>query len=208
MDFSTQTYDRAQGRELLTSVIVPRPMAWISSAFGVGSGGFNLAPFSSIGTVCNQPPMLSFCCGRRFDGSQKHTSRNVHASGEFVVNFVHPSLLEQLCLSAEEHDSTVNEFVQVGVTPGPCRVVKAPRVIEAQASLECQLFKSLEVGDGDARVDLFIGRIVHVHLSEDRVEGKCRQYASKITLLAALGLDWYLVEGKTKFRPQPILVSE
>jgi flavin reductase (DIM6/NTAB) family NADH-FMN oxidoreductase RutF len=136
------------------------------------------------------------------DGTEKNTARNVKQSGEFVVNTVSPAFLEQVCSSAEEFETEADRFGHVGLLPGQCKMVKAPRVTEALASLECVLFKCVELGEGDGRTDLFIGRIVYVHLSDARNTGRRSATRRQVPLLAALDLDWYLLQGEAVFRPQ------
>jgi flavin reductase (DIM6/NTAB) family NADH-FMN oxidoreductase RutF len=65
------------------SLIVPRPIGWISSVDI--SGIANLAPYSFFNAVSYQPPTVMFSggAGSSEDG-MKDTVRNIEASGEFV----------------------------------------------------------------------------------------------------------------------------
>ena len=55
------------------------------------NGVANLAPFSFFTVVCVIPPMISLTIARNPDGSEKHTLKNVRATGEFCFNVVtHP----------------------------------------------------------------------------------------------------------------------
>ena len=55
---------------ILTSLVIPRPIAWISTVDGAGR--VNLAPFSSFMGVFG-PPMLVVTLARRKDGSLDST---------------------------------------------------------------------------------------------------------------------------------------
>ena len=73
---------------LLTSGIVPRPIAWVStrSADGVD----NLAPYSFFTVASVQPPVLAVTQvnppNRPADRPHKDTLSNLQQSGECVVN--------------------------------------------------------------------------------------------------------------------------
>lgn len=72
-----------QTYKLLTGVVVPRPIAWITTLST--SGVINLAPFSCFTFVSNAPPMIGINIGRKA-GERKDTGHNIHETGEFVVH--------------------------------------------------------------------------------------------------------------------------
>ncbi len=57
---------------LLSGLIVPRPIAWVSTVDNAGRS--NLAPFSFFQLVTDAPPTLMISINRRADGSRKDTS--------------------------------------------------------------------------------------------------------------------------------------
>ena len=62
---------------ILSSLVIPRPIAWITTVDG--EGRVNLAPFSSFMGIFG-PPMLAVTLGRRKDGGpspNKRTRRKV-----------------------------------------------------------------------------------------------------------------------------------
>ncbi|MFN3471182.1 MAG: flavin reductase family protein, partial [Aquificaceae bacterium] len=72
--------------EVLTSLVIPRPIAWVST---IGPEGvLNLAPFSFYNAVCDDPPVVFISISKRDNGKRKDTSRNIISTGEFVINFV------------------------------------------------------------------------------------------------------------------------
>ena len=80
--------------KLLVGVILPRPIAFVSTISLDGVA--NLAPFSFFTAVCPKPPVVCFCNSiRARDGSKKDTLRNVEATGEFVVNVVSEPMVSQ-----------------------------------------------------------------------------------------------------------------
>ncbi len=71
--------------KLLIGLIVPRPIAWVSTIAPPGfahAGRPNLAPFSFFNGVGSNPLMLLFCPANKPDGSEKDTLRNCKPPSE------------------------------------------------------------------------------------------------------------------------------
>ncbi len=141
----------------LTSVVVPRPIAWVStrSADGVD----NLAPHSFFTVACVAPPILQFTSVGR-----KDSLRNVEATGEFVVNLACESLFEQVNATGTNFPPEISEFTAVGLTPEPSARVAPFRVAESPVALECVLHSTVCLGDST----IVLGRVVHA-VVEDAV---------------------------------------
>jgi len=120
-----QDLDPKSRYKLLIGSVVPRPIAWTSTA---GSDGvLNLAPFSFFTVASRNPPMLCISVGPRPEGEDpKDTLGNVEATGEFVVNIVSLPLSNTMHESSKGHPPEADEFEKAGLTPEPCEVVKAP----------------------------------------------------------------------------------
>jgi flavin reductase (DIM6/NTAB) family NADH-FMN oxidoreductase RutF len=195
MKASTTGFSREQGRELLTSAIVPRPIGWISTLSGEEENVPNIAPFSTLAPVCNEPPQLSFCCNRDETGRLKTTAKNIHHSREFVVNLVGSHFLDKVCRSAESELEGSNKFCTLAIKTQPCAIVKAPRVKGANASIECRLARIVRFGRSPFITEMFIGEIVYVHISE-AWRGRMRKGGVRQRdILGALELDQYLVNA-------------
>src|SRR5689334_25405496 len=74
---------------LLTGLVVPRPIAWVSTLDAQGRG--NLAPHSFFTVASGNPPVVLFSSLGR-----KDTVRNIEDTGEFVVNLSSEALLDQV----------------------------------------------------------------------------------------------------------------
>jgi len=146
--------------KLMTSVVVPRPIAWVStrSADGVD----NLAPHSFFTVSCADPPMIQFT-----SVGKKDSLRNAKETGEFVVCLATEPLFEQVNASGTDFPAGVSEFSEVGLTAEPSEVVAPPRVAESPVALECRLHQALELGDST----VVIGRVVHASISRDVFDG-------------------------------------
>jgi flavin reductase (DIM6/NTAB) family NADH-FMN oxidoreductase RutF len=151
---------KADNYKILTNLVVPRPIAWVTSLSGTGV--VNLAPFSFFNAVGSDPLYVVISIGRRDDGSLKDTARNIQTSGEFAVNLVTEDLLGAMNVSAAEFPPEESELTAVDLHAAPSARVKAPRLAEAQASLECKLFQSLPLGTNT----LYIAEVVMFHVAD------------------------------------------
>lgn len=145
--------------KLIFNVVVPRPIAWITTVSR--EGVVNLAPFSFYNAITTKPPLLFVSVGKRKDGSLKDTSRNILETKEFVVNVVSEEFLEKVHLSGKDFPQEVSEAEELSVELEPSKVVKPPKVKGVPASLECVLREHLKLGS--TPMDVFIGEVVALH---------------------------------------------
>ena len=172
--------------KLLTAVVVPRPIAWVSSTSPTGVD--NLAPHSFFTVSCVTPPIIQFTSVGR-----KDSLNNVEATGEFVVNLASESLFEQVNATATNFPATVDEFEAVGVRREPSRRVTPPRVAESPVALECVLHSTLPLGDS---VVVF-GRVVDAAITEG-VLADGHPDVRRLAPLARLGRDEWSTLGEVR----------
>jgi flavin reductase (DIM6/NTAB) family NADH-FMN oxidoreductase RutF len=156
--------------KLMTGIIVPRPVALVSTVDR--SGVANLAPFSFFTGVGSHPPTVLFCpvvrateAGSGLDG-RKDSLRNVEATGEFVVNVVSAEIAAAANATAAEVPPDVDEFVLSGLTPVPSEAVRPARVAESPAQMECKLLQVIYTGQGPGAGVIVLGEIVRFHVRE------------------------------------------
>jgi len=146
--------------KLLTNLVVPRPIAWVTSQSS--EGVVNLAPFSFFNAVGSNPLYLLISVGRNDDGSRKDTANNISANGEFVVNMVTEDLLAAMNVSAADFPSDESELVAAGLSMAGSERIKVPRVAESQASMECKLHSAQALG----AYTIFVGEVVMFHVAD------------------------------------------
>ncbi|OIR00425.1 flavin reductase like domain protein [mine drainage metagenome] len=160
MQIDPSSNSKADNYKLLTNLVIPRPIAWVSSLGP--SGVINLAPFSFFNAVGSDPVYLIVSIGHNDDGTAKDTARNIQASGEFVVNLVTEDLFDAMNISAADFPPELSELEAAQLHAAPSVRIKAPRVAEAQVSLECKLFSAQPLGANT----LFIGEVVMFHVAD------------------------------------------
>lgn len=183
----------------ITSLVVPRPIGWISSLSA--SGVANLAPYSFFNMVGGRPPFVMFS-----SQGVKDTQTNVQATGEFVVNMAVAALKDSVNASSAAVAPDVDEFDMVGLDKAPCVNVSVPRVAASPVALECLLTTVVPLVTragvkGDA--ELLIGEVVGVHIADHViVDGKLD--ISRIHPLSRLGyMDYATVESVFEMRRPP-----
>ena len=151
--------------KLMIGMIVPRPIAFVSSIDAAGVK--NLAPFSYFTACSSNPPVVCFCTTVRA-GEQPHkdTLRNIEATGDFVVNIVSEEIAAQMNMCSADVPPEVDEFALSGLTPIPSDLVKAPRVAESKAQMECRLHQIVRVSEKPSGGILVLGEVLRFHLSE------------------------------------------
>jgi flavin reductase (DIM6/NTAB) family NADH-FMN oxidoreductase RutF len=174
------------------SLILPRPIGWISSASKTGI--LNLAPYSFFNAVCYQPPTVMFSggVGSAADG-MKDTVRNIQETGEFVCNLATWDNRDAMNLSSANVDSEVDEFQLTGLTPAASTLINVPRIVETPVNLECRYIKSVDI-PGWQNADnyvMILGEVVGVHIDDDYITGEGLVNIQKMMPIGRLGYDDY-----------------
>lgn len=176
--------------DLLSGLVVPRPIAFVSTISALGVP--NLAPFSFFNIGGVNPPSLTICTVLGGHGAPKDTYQNIVETGEFVVNLVSRKMAHGMNQTAPSFPGEVDEWPKSGFTQVDSLEVKPARVGESPAQLECRLFQTVSHGDGPGASRYIVGEVVLVHLDESIEPNK--------TLIARLGGSEYLdLDGPDTF---------
>lgn len=192
--------DRRERNALITGVVGPRPIAWISSLAADGSA--NLAPFSFFNAFSFDPPTVAVGPGSR-QGVNKDTLRNLKAGGEFALSVVDRELAERANASSGEFPPEVDEWEVAGVTPAPCELVAPPRVAESPAALECRVRQVIELGEGErASNSLVLARVLRIHLRDDALDSG-QVVPEVLDLVGRMGADEWCTTRDRFTLPRP-----
>lgn len=169
-----EQHDPADVYKVMASIVVPRPIAFVSTVSVRGVR--NLAPFSFFMPVCTNPPTLCFSSGVRPNppagiSPVQDTLANIMATGEFVVNIVSQSIAEQMNCCAADVSPEIDEFELSGLTPLVSDLVRPPRVAESHAQMECRLLQTIEISSLPRGATMILGRVVRFHIRERLLTG-------------------------------------
>jgi len=153
--------DAETAYRLITGVVVPRPIAWVTTLSN--SGVVNLAPFSAFTFVSPKPPMLAISVGRK-GGFYKDTAQNILNNEEYVVHIADSSLMTAVHESSTEHPPDVSEVEELRLSTLPGERIKVPRLAAAPVAMECRFRQCLEFGETRSR--LIVGEVLVFHIRD------------------------------------------
>ena len=148
--------------KLITGIVVPRPIAWVSTLSS--RGVVNLAPFSAFTFVSPKPPMLAISVGRKAD-VYKDTAHNILSTEEFVVHIADSTLMNAVHESSVEFPADVSEIEELGLETLASQRIRPPRVARAPIAMECRFRQCIEFGETRSR--LIVGEVVLFHIRDD-----------------------------------------
>lgn len=185
MDFNVRDMDLKDTYRLMTSCIVPRPIAWVTSISK--KGVYNTAPFSYFTGVSIKPALVLFAVERRH-GEKKDTVINIEETKEFVINLVTESNVVQMNLTSKDYTFEEDEIKMAGLTPINSKCVIPPSIKESPIHMECRLHEIIEIGSSPH--SLVIGKVINVNIYDDvMVDGKINM--ERLHAVGRMGDKWY-----------------
>lgn len=197
LDLLGEHSDRAY--PVLSSLITPRPIAWVSTLEEDGS--VNLAPFSYFNVFGSRPPLVIFAPGNHSDGREKDTARNAQRTGEFLVNLVSPALTGAMVRTAASLPPEESEVEKEQLTTLPSSTIAPPRLADAPAALECKVHSIQRIGQNR----IVLGIVHRVHVQDELIDADTlRIDQSMHTPPGRMGSpDWYCHTDKLFDLPRP-----
>lgn len=162
MRFDTASLSADDAYRLLSSAVVPRPIAWLTTLNENGS--VNLAPFSFFNAVSSEPPLIAVSIEDRAPNVEKDSLANIKRTRSFVSHVVTETLLEAVVTSAIEFPSEISEAEILGLKLFSSHHIAVPRLLEAPVSMECKLETLLRVGKA---ATLVVAEVVCFHVRDE-----------------------------------------
>ena len=150
---------------LLTGIVVPRPIAWVTTLSV--DGIVNLAPFSCFTFVSSKPPMIGINIGLR-QGERKDTARNIEATGDFTVNIGDETMSKFIVVLSPMLPRSARP-ISLGLTPRQANGSKTPRLASAPIALECRLHNTIAFGEVGSQFT--VGEVLLFHIRDGLCAG-------------------------------------
>lgn len=201
MDIDILSLDSDDRYRLISNIIVPRPIAWVTS---LGTDGtINAAPFSFFNVMATTPPVLGFNVG-----GWKDTVRNITETKEFVVNMVPETQAEAMNVTAIEFPPGESELPHAGLTTVASKKVRVPGIAQSPIHIECRFRDMIRIAEGDEENFWVMGNVVHVVI-DDAVWENGRIRYDVLKPLGRIGGSWYTHVGEdTLFSMKRISLQE
>ena len=165
MQINAKDLSQSEAYHLMTSIIVPRPIAWVGTKGADNSD--NIAPFSYFSGLSSEPPLLGIAIayqGKNADGSpiRKDTANNILDNGLLTVSLVSAPQVMPMLKTASRLPAGRSEFEHAGLKAKRAPEIDVAYPEEATAMMECRLQQVLDLGN----TQLFIAEILHFHLAD------------------------------------------
>lgn len=195
MDFNLGALSQRDIYKLLTSVIVPRPIAFVTTQSLDGS--VNAAPFSFF-NMCGEDNVILGIEDRLDGKGRKDTDRNIQETGEFVIHLVDETIIEATNLCSAEVPAGVEELPAAGLATMPSMRVKPPRIAKSPVAIECRLDRTIPL---KPHRRIILGTAVYLHVRDDAVLDAERCYIdpARLKAIGRFGGPWYARTSNTLF---------
>jgi flavin reductase (DIM6/NTAB) family NADH-FMN oxidoreductase RutF len=162
MDYDPRSEPHNLAHDPTTSLVVPRPIGWITSLSPTGV--VNLAPYSFFNLIASHPPFVMFSSNTR-----KHSQNYAQAGGEFVFNLATYDLRTEMNITGGDYPEGVSEPELAKLAMAPSRLVKPPRVASSPIALECNYVQTVPLASRSGNkhnYEMIIGEVVNVHVDD------------------------------------------
>lgn len=143
------------------TMIYPLPAVMVSC--GSNENEYNILTISWTGTICTDPAMcyISVRPGR-------FSYNIIKKNREFVINLTTKELSFATDWCGVKSGKDHNKFSEMGLTPTPASIVKAPLIKESPVNIECVVKEIKELGSHH----MFISEVVAINADEKYVDSK------------------------------------
>ena len=147
------------------TLIYPLPAVMVSC--GSTPEEYNIITVGWTGTLCTNPPMCYISVR-----PERHSYDIIKRNGEFVINLTNERLARATDWCGVRSGKGYNKFAEMHLTPGKCKVVKAPLIEESPVCIQCKV-KSVEpLGSHD----MFIADVVNVRIDTQYLDNETRAF--------------------------------
>jgi len=181
-EFDLTALGSADAYKLLSGVVIPRPIALITTRSADGID--NAAPFSFFGVLSHHPATVAVGIEPRADGSRKDTAQNILSTGVFTLHIPDVALADAVQAVAGPVAPEVDEIALHGLDTVPGTFIDCPRLSAAPVAMECTFDQRLDLGP--AR-DILIGTVRGLFVRQEAVNESMHVDPDKIDAIGRLG---------------------
>ena len=179
------SWERFHKANFINSLSGFKPVSLIST---INKSGIpNLAVFSNIIHIGADPAMVGFI--NRPREAAPHTLANIENSGFYTINHIHESFLPAAHQTSAKYAEGLNEFNEVGLTPGFKQGFPVPFVMESLVQYALELTEVIPIRVNNTF--MVIGKIIHVFVEESIIGKDGLIDLSKSGSMVSLGIDAY-----------------
>lgn len=166
-------------------MIYPLPAVLVSC--GATPDEYNVLTVAWTGTVCSDPAMCYISVR-----PERHSYDIIKRNGEFVINLTTEELARATDWCGVRSGRDYDKFAEMGLTPVPATVVKAPIIAEAPVSIECRVRNIVPLGSHD----MFVAEVVNVVVDKRYINAETGKFEMERAGLIAYLHGEYFTLGK------------
>ncbi|WP_417268365.1 flavin reductase family protein [Celeribacter baekdonensis] len=162
MQYDMTSLEARKRYKLLSSLVVPRPIAWVSTLSP--NGVVNLAPYSFFNVMGHDPAVVALGILEHPEKSLKDTVRNITEIGRFTVNLVTEELAPLMNQTATDLPYAQSEADMAAVALCPAATNGVPGIASSPVRLECQLMQIISTR---TQQKIVLGEILSLYVQDE-----------------------------------------
>lgn len=194
--FTSQELSAGENYKLLSGVIVPRSIAWVTTLNDDDS--INVAPFSFFSSVPSARPLITLGISNKTPGVPKDTVHNLWQRGEAVVHITTRDNLTAMNTTAATLPYGDSEATLAQLKLTPSTKVAVPAIAGTKIRLETQLYQAVPVTDIHGRVDSYVVllEVVNYVVDEQVIDDHYHTDVDQLNPVMRLSGPWYGTVGE------------
>jgi flavin reductase (DIM6/NTAB) family NADH-FMN oxidoreductase RutF len=186
MKINFNKLDKLSRYKIISNLIVPRPIAWISTFSNNNS--INLAPFSYFTPLSSEPPTLIVSIGHKKDSSQKDTLKNLRERKRASIVISTPQQTKALNATGASLEYGESEFDKFKIESETINRDYPPTPKDSKIIFFCQYLKEVEL-EGSKTVPVIL-EIDEVFIADNLID-KENLKSSFTDVVARVGNSYY-----------------
>lgn len=138
--------------------------------------------------VINSEPAMTYVSIR----PSRYSHELIEQNGEFVINLTTQDLLHAADFCGVKSGRDTDKFAETGMTPMPCKFVKAPQIAQSPVSVECKVTEIKKLGSHD----MFMAEILAVNVDDSLLDKAGKLALEKCGLVAFCHGGYYGLSGQ------------
>lgn len=138
--------------------------------------------------IINSEPAMTYVSIR----PTRYSHELIEQNGEFVINLTTRDLLYAADFCGVKSGRDTDKFAETGLTPMPCKFVKAPQIAQSPVSVECKVTEVKKLGSHD----MFMAEILGVNVDDSLLDDAGKLALEKSGLVAFCHGGYYGLDGQ------------
>lgn len=138
--------------------------------------------------IINSEPAMTYVSIR----PSRYSHELIEQNGEFVINLTTQDLLHAADFCGVKSGRDTDKFAETGLTPMPCKFVKAPQIAQSPVSVECKVTEIKKLGSHD----MFMAEILAVNVDDSLLDETGKLALEKCGLVAFCHGSYYGLSGQ------------